>query len=155
MSGKPAPKDAYDHGRKRSDLTSILDLKMWFLWSQIPLHARDRAARDALGARGCAGHHAKTPGSRSAENADSQANGRASVRNFKSMDGCHPLPHADARTSEYRDEPSRAGLQSQENDEDHGNRTADCSDANLNGRPVSLARTFLRYSPGNPRAKQS
>ena len=41
------------------------------------------------------------------------------------MDGCHPLPHADARTSEYRDEPPRAGLQSQANDEDHGNRTAD------------------------------
>src|ERR1017187_7824970 len=43
------------------------------------------------------------------------------------------------RARQYRDEPSRTGLQSQANDENHGNRTADRSDANLNDRPVTFA----------------
>src|ERR1039458_1778274 len=51
----------------------------------------------------------------------------------------HPLPHAHPRARQYRDEPSRDGFLYRANDENHGNRTADRSDANLNDRPVTFA----------------
>jgi hypothetical protein len=154
VSGEPAAEKAYDHDRTRSHPAPILDLTLWRLRSQSALHPRGSAARDALGARGRARHDAKALGSRPEENADPPANGRTSIRNAESLDGGHPLPHTHARTGQYRDEPARAGLQSQANDEDHGNRTADRSDANLTGYPVSLARTFLHQSLCNPRAKE-
>src|SRR5450631_1823316 len=110
------------------------------LCAQSTLHARNGAARNALGARGRAGHDAKTFGSRPDKNADTQANGRASFRNVKGVDGSDPLPHSHARTSEYRDESSRSGIQPQAHDEDHGNRTLDRSDENLAATRLFLLR---------------
>src|SRR5262249_62409803 len=61
----------------------------------------------------------------------SATDGRTSVWDPEGLDGRHPLPNPDARQGPNRDEPSRAGLQSQANDHDLRSGTADGSDQNL------------------------
>src|SRR5262249_23380191 len=61
----------------------------------------------------------------------SATDGRTSVWDPEGVDGRHPLPNPDARQGPNRDEPSRAGLQSQANDHDLRSGTADGSDQNL------------------------
>ena len=103
----------------RSDGSVLLDECLRNLRHQSQVHARQRAAPQAMGARSHSGARAGPSRRRSVEDPLAQQDGRASVRNDQGVDGRNALQDANYAARRDRDGAARARLQY---DARHGRR---------------------------------